>query len=445
MDELVDQSEMPIREDQETANKWVRSILLKLIANEFPLNPDLMRKQTADFIGDGMTEEECRRTISDALTGLEYEGLIRRESDGYYYPTAKDACFRICRGRQISFISTVELASVMRLVCSDMPGQPKSMFFDEVMSLYGFFNLNKSIERGLDKAFDLLESLQLVKTEKRHIYAEGEITDTPDKPFGEILRTLHHVRTVKPAHHTESNPSVKTRSVRTVDIPTNDKKKHDERKSILDEKETNKPTDVHAADSAKDVPFSTEHMKRQFTTYGEKYGLTYSEPVNADKIPNRKLYASNATWLRASVVYLVSREYPLVFGMLCKQMTQPMIQAGILEHQIRGSLRKAIHDAESFVTCKHDVLMPIDRNGLHFKIIRHREIDFISKAEIAAVMEQVVRNNPYCSKNALFDEIFLIYGFDNFTAKIRNAFVASLDILVKGGRVKLDGMFYRCS
>lgn len=89
--------------------------------------------------------------------------------------------------------------------------------------------------------------------------------------------------------------------------------------------------------------------------------------------------------------------------------------------------------------------MPIDRNGLHFKIIRHREIDFISKAEIAAVMEQVVRNNPYCSKNALFDEIFLIYGFDNFTAKIRNAFVVSLDILVKGGRVKLDGMFYRCS
>lgn len=427
VDELVSQSEMPVKGTQGTAGEWVSSILMMLIPNEFPLNSDLMRKQVSDFIGANMSEDECRRTISDALTGLEYEGVIRREADGYYYPTAEDIAFRICRGRQISFISTIELASVMRLVCSENPGKPKSMLFDEVLSLYGFFNLNKSIERGFDKAFDLLTELQLLKVEKRHVYPEGTIADTPSHPFGTILKAMKDRQ--RSQSYTTAVETDDSHISHVIDLPPKNQTENDasmqERTSI--------------AKKADESEHSDQAIRRQFTTYGEKYGLTYAEPVDVRALPNRSHYTSDAEWLRASVILLVSQEYPLVFGMLRKQMSVPMAQQGIKEHQIEELLRKTIRDSENFIVNRKDVLLPIDRRVHPFRIIRHREIGFISKIEIAMVMKRIIRAHPGCDKNFLFDEAYLIYGFRSFGNKIHDAFEEAIHGLLRAKRVSVSG------
>ena len=184
-------------------------------------------------------------------------------------------------------------------------------------------------------------------------------------------------------------------------------------------------------------------MSREFTTYGERYGLSYAEPVDMRMLPGRDRYVSDEVWLESAVVFLVREEFPLVYGMLRKQLMGPMIQAGIEERRIDEYLRAAIRNSSDRVKCGKDVLMPVDRSGLHFRIIRRREIDFISESEISYVMRHIIRACPGRDRNFLFDEAFLVYGFRSNSTKIEKAFGSVLNSLVKKDKVRFShGGFY---
>lgn len=453
VDSLVKTADLPVKDDLEPESKWFRSVLMTLVLNEFPLNRDLIREQVTELVGDSMSEDKCRKMINDGLDGLEYAGLIRREYDHYYYPATENVAFRICRGKRIRLISEVELASVMRLICVNEPGLPKNRLFEGTMELYGFNKSNKAIDRSLGKAFDLLRDLRLVRVERRRfnrVYAEGPTGDTPDRPFGVVLKAMEEKRANQSAARNNPKDGVSSPASRVVDLPTGEWKKisavksqepvkSQERESFLDKSER-ESAEVSGFNSESKAESS---MSREFTTYGERYGLSYAEPVDMRMLPGRDRYVSDEVWLESAVVFLVREEFPLVYGMLRKQLMGPMIQAGIEERRIDEYLRAAIRNSSDRVKCGKDVLMPVDRSGLHFRIIRRREIDFISESEISYVMRHIIRACPGRDRNFLFDEAFLVYGFRSNSTKIEKAFGSVLNSLVKKDKVRFShGGFY---
>ncbi len=453
VDSLVKTADLPVKDDLEPESKWFRSVLMTLVLNEFPLNRDLIREQVSELVGDSMGEDKCRKMINDGLDDLEYAGLIRREYDHYYYPATENVAFRICRGKRISFISEVELASVMRLICVNEPGLLKNRLFEETMALYGFNKSNSRIDRSLGKAFDLLCDLRLVRVEKRRfyrVYAEGPTGDTTDRPFGTVLKAVEEKRANQSAARNNPKNDVSSPASRVVDLPTGEWKKvsavksqepvkSQEREASLDKSER----ESAGVSGSNSEPKAESSVNREFTTYGKRYGLSYAEPVDMRMLPNRDRYVSDEVWLESAVVFLVREEFPLVYGMLRKQLMGPMIQAGIEEHRIDEYLRAAIRNSSDRVKCGKDVLMPVDCSGLHFRIIRRREIDFISESEISHVMKRIIQACPRRDGNFLFDEAFLVYGFRSNGAKIEKAFGSAINALVKKGKVEFShGVFY---
>lgn len=65
---------------------------------------------------------------------------------------------------------------------------------------------------------------------------------------------------------------------------------------------------------------------------------------------------------------------------------------------------------------------PPKGKDLPFRIIRHREIEFISAQELAFVMGWILRARPDGGKAWLFEETRAVYGFRDIGPKIRNAF-----------------------
>ncbi len=437
---LVKTADLPVKDDLEPESKWFRSVLMTLVLNEFPLNRDLIREQVSELVGDSMGEDKCRKMINAGLDDLEYAGLIRREYDHYYYPDTENVAFRICRGKRISFISEVELASVMRLICVNEPGLPKNRLFEETMALYGFNKSNKKIDRSLESAFNLLRDLWLVRVKRyrfNRVYAEGPTSDTPDRPFGTVLKAVEEKRANQSAARNNPKNDVSSPASRVVDLPTGEWKKvsavkSQEREISLDKSER----ESAGVSGSNSEPKAESSVNREFTTYGERYGLSYAEPVDMRMLPNRDRYVSDEVWLESAVVFLVREEFPLVYGMLRKQLMGPMIQAGIEEHRIDEYLRAAIRNSSDRVKCGKDVLMPVDRSGLHFRIIRRREIDFISKSEISHVMRCIIRACPGRDRNFLFDEAFLVYGFRSNSTKIEKAFGSAINALVKKDKVR---------
>lgn len=450
VDDLVKTAELPVKAETEPEHEWFRSVLMTLIVNEFPLNRDLIRDQVSELVGDSMAEEKRRKMINDGLEVLEYDKKIRCESDGYYYPTTENVPFRICRGRGISFISKAELASVMRLICAENPGMPKRTLFKETMMLYGFGKSNKRIDRRFEEAFKLLVDLRLARMEKRQrfyrVYAEGPVSDTTDSPFSAVLKAMKGKGADQSSARNKPKDDVSLSATRAVDLPTDEWGRVSAAKSQKSAKSQGNEASPEESkrESAKvSEPKTTSSTSREFTTYGERYGLSYAEPVDMRKLPNRNHYVSDVFWLKAAVVFLVRNEFPLVYGMLREQLKGPMIQAGIEERRIDEYLQAAIRGSSDRIKFGKNILMPVDRSGLPFRIIRRREIDFISENEIRFVMRHIIQTCPGRDRNFLFEETFLVYGFRSNSAKIEKAFGSAINTLVRKGKVEFShGGFY---
>ncbi|KFI48692.1 hypothetical protein [Bifidobacterium biavatii] len=109
-----------------------------------------------------------------------------------------------------------------------------------------------------------------------------------------------------------------------------------------------------------------------------------------------------------------------------------MDDLGLPESVVDSLLQDAIKQCSDRIRKKDDgFYYPIDEQHFPFRIIRHREIGFISIREIAFIMRRIVQVHPGKDKNWLFDETFAIYGFRRFSAKIERAFDAAYRYLTR--------------
>lgn len=432
---LLSRDDIPQPGEYERNSKWIRATLSMLIANEFPLSHGLLLRQLTPILEDrGLPEGEAHAQIDDSLRYLNASRQVRR-IDGYYYPEPIDVPFRIIQHRDIADISVMEVGAVIRQLTLSARGKRQSAISELIDRIYGWNDPTPETVLLVDQAYRSLEHAGLVTIMGGRVLPTRASWQYGTGMFDHLAafdERRDMVLTEEEKNH-EQHGSSSEEAIWTVPpaVPVH-----------VTAQMMNMDDDVDGDTGADN---ETERHIRVYTTYGERYRLKYAEPVRLKDLPLRADYTDIEEWLREIIVKLVYSEYPICYAMVRKQLGPLLEESGIPESGMDDLLHDCLAQCAGKIRKKSDgFYYPIDSRGYPFRIIRHREIGFISNQEIAFVMRRIIRSKPGNDRNWLFDETYLVYGFPQFGTKVQRAFESAYRYLIRshaiidhGGRLSV--------
>lgn len=436
--ELLSLADVPPRGRHEKVEKWLQSVMVMLIANEFPLSQQLLVRQTADF-SDHMGLIKDIKRITNILEHLLEERLISQDYYGFYYPEPIDVPFHVIAGRTVNQISPLEIAAIMRVLIvnnRDLSREQLNKHICEIMGLSA-----AELHGRLSEGYRLLLRNNLIVVDHQgSLRALPRAMDHGNEVFPDFMVHLRvvgseqeqeeqEVEVSGPPHEEVTSKSWTTK----MPMPMASSPSH-EKAPVTDVPQTQQGSgqgqEVQAGDSS-------GYGKHVLTSYGEKYGLVYASPVDPNDLPLESEYPDLMSWIQDCVVKLVSLEYPICYDMLKKRLRPALSKCGITSDKVDEILHRAIaNSVQHVVEREPGFYYPKDEKSYPFRIIRHREIEFISTREIAFVMLIVIQKKSTRDESYLFDEVRAIYGFRNPTRRIQRAFNTALEYLLSTQRVR---------
>lgn len=407
----------------ENDSKWIQATLLMLVTNEYPLSDELLRKQAVPVIEEnGFSSTYASHSISGSLEFLIRRHCIRRSADGFYYPEPVDTVFRIMQGRSVADISTSEVAFVIRRLALLPKGKRRSAIEYQLDRIYGWESSELSKCALVDQAFRLLIQSGFVIAKDERIVPSSHSLDMGAESSTIWQELVEQLDKLLQSDMPLQPPSVVADTAETLSAV--------QASAASEEIEPNTPDEATSkGDSEND---GGETGKRVFAAYGERYHLRYAEPVPERSLPLRVDYADIEEWLMEAIIKLVYSEYPVCYSMLNRQIGPILGDMGVPESSFDDLLHDCLAGCSEQIVKKDDgFYYPVNEKDFPFRIIRHREIGFISVRELAFVMRRIIHAHPEKDKNWLFDETLLVYGFRQFDEKIHRAFEAAYRYLAR--------------
>ncbi|KAA8822006.1 AAA domain-containing protein [Bifidobacterium vespertilionis] len=397
---LLNESDIPKQSDGESDVAWLQSTVLMLVANEFPLSVDLLNRQVIPLMREkGYSASYARRRVAGALEYLVTKRHIACVV-GYCYPMPVDVPFRIIRGRGVKDISAEEVAFVIRQLSFFPEGKRRSVIETQLDRIYEWSGRDMGNSALVDQAFQVIVDSGLATIEHdvvvptQHSLLMGTQTASVWQSMMVAASENEQAQTV-----TESIPE------HSADVDGGEAESED----VQDIQDTGDP--------------DLGDRRRTITTYGERYHLRYAEPVAVKDLPLRRDYDSVEDWLTDVIIKLVYMQFPICRAMLSRQLAAVLRRAGIRQGVLDGLLTVCLKQCgERIRQGKDGFYSPPKGKGFPFRIIRHREIEFISTQELSFVMQCILRDRPDGGKAWLFEETRAVYGFRGIGSKIRDAF-----------------------
>ncbi|SDJ82459.1 DUF4011 domain-containing protein [Paenibacillus naphthalenovorans] len=176
-------------------------------------------------------------------------------------------------------------------------------------------------------------------------------------------------------------------------------------------------------------------------TYDNPYSFDYYEEANVYEV---KRYSDDTTYLKNVIKYVVEKEYPIHFELLCKRV------ARLLGNQ---KVTVKVRDSVNYVIIKYltdklmrkgDFLWIKGAENIKARVplsndVGVRSINHISKEEIAEAMLQIVSKSFGITTNDLYSVTARVFGFSRTGGNISNAMQQACDYLVESGVVKNSG------
>lgn len=421
---LVESADIPPQGVEESDGKWLQATLYMLIANEYPLSDGLLRKQIVPLlVKKGFSTTYANRRIDGAQEFLRAKHWVLRAADDFYYPEPIQERFRIIRGRDVADVSVVEVAFVIRQLSLVPQGKRRNALELQLDRIYGWNAEDLSKCALVDQAFRLLQTSGLAEEHQGRIIPSHRSLEMETKSplvWDELENAISNMLSAEYDQVSVASRDVVAKmSVASLPAENPTAEKEAASAACIDEDSQNQESDIAT-------------HKRVFTKYGERYHLRYAEPVPINNLPLREDYTNVEEWLMEILIKLVYSEYPVCYAMLDEQLAKVLEQAGIPESSVDDLLHECLDRCADHIRKKSDgFYYPVDEKHYPFRIIRHREIGFISIWEIAFIMRQILRDHPGRSKDWLFDETFAVYGFRAFGRKINSAFEAAYRYLIR--------------
>lgn len=153
--------------------------------------------------------------------------------------------------------------------------------------------------------------------------------------------------------------------------------------------------------------------------------------VAAPPLTNANNKESLQAWIQYVCLSHVEKEYPLLPGALLKSILPDLEKLGLSLPDSRAITFKTLRDLESknqLTEDKQGFYYPVKMNS-DYKITLSRPVNFISTNEFAAIMRQLVIDNPGKGRVYIFNELFNVYKYKVVNYKINEAFLTAYNLL----------------
>lgn len=161
------------------------------------------------------------------------------------------------------------------------------------------------------------------------------------------------------------------------------------------------------------------------------YGFAPIASYNFNDLPRKNGFLD----IRDCIRRVVENEYPIHFDQICQKLAYLYGNEKVTV-KIRREVNWGLERMKGEIVRKEDFLFPYSYTTIPVRMPNNRQIQYISKDELAAAMMLILKQCIGTTRQALIDETARAYGFMRTGPKIAAAMDSAYEVLISSGKVE---------